>query len=465
VVFAVAAGNNNGDAGSYSPSNCGNAITVAAIADYNGQPGGGAGVQSGCSSSGSDDSLASFSNYGSVVDIAAPGVCIYSTYPGNSMVYASGTSMASPYVAAAAALDILANGKPQTLNDVLAVRNRLVNSGFAQSSACGYTTRNGLTVPLLNMGTACGGSPPPADTTPPNAPSGLSAVDHPSDNGGAIDLSWTPSTSGDVTQQRIYRNGSLVTTLNSNSTNSYTDTGRTNGVTYNYQIGAWDGTFETKSSPAVPGIAADNTPPPSLTGLTATGGNNQVVLDWPNSAAADVIGYNVYRSTTNGGPYAQINGALVGTSAYTDTTAVNGTPYYYVVTAFDGTYQSGYSNQATATPAAPPPNTAPASPTGLVATAGNGQVALNWNDNGEGDLAGYNVYRSTTNGGPYTKVNGSLLTSSAYTNTSLSNGTTYYYVVTAVDTGNLESGNSAQVFATPTAPATCTWWQRLFGQC
>ena len=48
----------------------------------------------------------------------------------------------------------------------------------------------------------------------------------------------------------------------------------------------------------------------------------------------------------------------------------------------------------------------PASPTGLVATAGDGAVSLNWVDNGEPDLAGYNVHRGTNTGGPYTQLNG-----------------------------------------------------------
>jgi hypothetical protein len=94
----------------------------------------------------------------------------------------------------------------------------------------------------------------------------------------------------------------------------------------------------------------------------------------------------------------------------------------------------------------------PSAPTGLSAEAGNGVVNLNWNNNSENDLAGYNVYRSTSSGGTYTKLNASLLGSSSYSDTSVSNGTTYWYRVTAVSTENLESANSNTVSATPTAP-------------
>lgn len=96
-------------------------------------------------------------------------------------------------------------------------------------------------------------------------------------------------------------------------------------------------------------------------------------------------------------------------------------------------------------------NTPPAAPTGLTATAGDGQVSLDWANNTESDIAGYNVYRSTTSGTGYTKVNVGLVSSSAFLDTGRTNGTTYYYVVTAVDTGQLESGFSNQAFATPQA--------------
>ncbi len=93
--------------------------------------------------------------------------------------------------------------------------------------------------------------------------------------------------------------------------------------------------------------------------------------------------------------------------------------------------------------------TPPAAPTGLIATAGNGNTSLDWADNGESDLAGYTVSRATTSGGPYTTVNGSLLTVSAYSDGGLTNGTTYYYVVTASDNSANESANSAEASATP----------------
>jgi PKD repeat protein/endonuclease I len=101
-----------------------------------------------------------------------------------------------------------------------------------------------------------------------------------------------------------------------------------------------------------------------------------------------------------------------------------------------------------------PDTTPPAPPTGLVATAGDGQVSLDWQDNGELDLAGYDVYRSTTSGGSYSQLTGSSLGSSDYLDAAVTNGTTYYYVVTASDQTGNESGNSGEASATPFHPPT-----------
>jgi acid phosphatase type 7 len=96
----------------------------------------------------------------------------------------------------------------------------------------------------------------------------------------------------------------------------------------------------------------------------------------------------------------------------------------------------------------------PPAPTGLVATPGNGQVSLAWN--AATGAATYNVKRSTTSGGPYT-VRATGLTQRSYTDTGLTNGTTYHYVVSGVSSGGQEGANSAQASATPavgTGPTT-----------
>ncbi|MBK7513900.1 MAG: fibronectin type III domain-containing protein [Chloracidobacterium sp.] len=98
-----------------------------------------------------------------------------------------------------------------------------------------------------------------------------------------------------------------------------------------------------------------------------------------------------------------------------------------------------------------PDTTPPAAPTGLAATPGNTSVSLAWAANSEGDIAGYNVYRSTSPSVPLTSpINGGTpVVGTAYNDTGRTNGQIYYYVITAVDTSANQSGASNEVNATP----------------
>lgn len=101
VTLAVAAGNDTADAATSSPAAYDEAITVSALADFDGKPGG---LGASTCRADTDDSFADFSNYGADVDIIAPGVCIYSTWLSGGFNTISGTSMATPHVTGAAAL-------------------------------------------------------------------------------------------------------------------------------------------------------------------------------------------------------------------------------------------------------------------------------------------------------------------------------------------------------------------------
>ena len=95
-----AAGNDHTDVAHYSPADFNNVIAVSAIVDTDGKCGGlGPSTQYG-----PDDSLASFSNFGQQISMAAPGVDILSTYIGGGYATVSGTSASTPHVSGAAAL-------------------------------------------------------------------------------------------------------------------------------------------------------------------------------------------------------------------------------------------------------------------------------------------------------------------------------------------------------------------------
>lgn len=109
--------------------------------------------------------------------------------------------------------------------------------------------------------------------------------------------------------------------------------------------------------------ALQNIAPP--TQLVATVGDSQVTLSW--NAVTEATGYNIKRSTTAGGPYTTIATNVTGAS-YVDNTVTNGTTYYYVVTALNGTVESANSNEASATPQAP---------------SGHGLLRITMNDSSE----------------------------------------------------------------------------------
>ncbi len=294
-------------------------------------------------------------------------------------------------------------------------------------------------------------------TGTPNAPP--SPPQNPSAVGGAlhVDLSWqAPASSGSsqLTGYNIYRGATagsqtLLTSVGKNIL-SYADNGLAAGTTYYYKISAVNSVGEGPASSVVSGATDPPLPPSAPQNLAATPGNAQVALTWqaPSSDGGGAItNYNVYRGTdgVNFTPLITLGNVL----AYTDSTAANNTTYYYQVTAVNAGGESPASNQVSALPMPPP---VPSAPQNLAATAGNAQVPLTWQapaSNGGTAITSYRVYRGTTSNSLTLLATLGVVLS--YTDTSVTNGITYYYQVTAINSGG-EGVASNQVSVQPFQP-------------
>ncbi|HXH92718.1 MAG TPA: DNA/RNA non-specific endonuclease, partial [Thermoanaerobaculia bacterium] len=178
--------------------------------------------------------------------------------------------------------------------------------------------------------------------------------------------------------------------------------------------------------------------PAAPTTLVASGGDSHILLTWNPPSGADT--YTVKRSLTSGTGYSNLATGIAVTN-YDDTSTANGTPYFYKVSATNGRGEGPDSSEATATPAPAGP------PPGPVSIAvGDAKVILSWAP--VGGATSYNVKRGTTSGTYTVTTNTPVPT---FTDPTVVNGTTYYYVVTALSPS--ESAPSAEVSGTPNTPS------------
>ena len=178
--------------------------------------------------------------------------------------------------------------------------------------------------------------------------------------------------------------------------------------------------------------------PGTPTGLTATAGNNQVTLSWTGSLLAG--SYDVYRGLT---PEGLSKLAETSNTTYTDSSAENGTTYYYAVTALNAGGASALTQAVSATPQGPP-----AIPLGLTPKLIGTQVSLKWN--ASSGASGYRVKRASgKTARTYAQI--AEVTLPEHLDVTTVAGVTYYYVVTAYNNYG-ESGQSPPVKITVTKP-------------
>lgn len=218
--------------------------------------------------------------------------------------------------------------------------------------------------------------------------------------------------------------------------------------------------------------------PPAPAGVTAYPGNNRILLSWP--AVPGATSYKIQRSTVSGSGYASIATGVTGpvsgsgptNATFVDSTALNGTTYYYVVQSTNPVNSSAISApSAGVAPSAAASVVAPAAPGGLVLTPGSASVTLNWSASPNANY--YTIKRSTLtlNGGNSVTLSNTIslnaimlnnaVSGTSYIDASPTNGSIYSYTVSAANSAGT-SGESTSASTTPravapaSAPATVT---------
>ena len=311
VAYAVAAGNSDDNAQNYSPASFDNVLTVSALADFDGAPGGNGSPT--CRTD-QDDTLADFSNWGSGVEIAAPGVCILSTYPIEQGSYGtiSGTSMASPHAAGALAL-LASASNPSNATDVFNLYDDLINSGnfdWTDDSGDGIkeplldVSNTALFNPVLVPGGGGGGgdNPPGVSVTSPSDGATVS---------GSVTVTASASDDNGVTQVEFFVDGGSIGV----------DTDGSNGWSASWDTTAYANGGHTVSAVATDTIGQTGSDSVSVTVDNGGGGGDPISLSvsaykvrgdkhadlsWSSATSTNVDIYrdgNLVDTTANDGAY------------------------------------------------------------------------------------------------------------------------------------------------------------------
>ena len=435
IVFAVAAGNNRRLACSYSPASAPTAITVGAI--------------------GGSDDRASFTNYGTCVDVFAPGVSILSATIASSSAsrLLSGTSMASPHVAGAAAL-LLQSDPTATPAQISAL---IVNTATPDAIT-------GLAAGSPNLVLYTGAAFVSPNPVAPSVPTSLTAV------GGVTQasLAWiAPTQSGgaEVTDYVVEYSSNSGSTWavfadGVSTSTAATVTGLTNGMTYQFRVKAVSsgGTSEASSTAtAIVGV------PSAPTSLSATPLGLSVRLSWTaptQNGGSAITDYVAQFSADSGATWSTFSDSVSTSTTTTVTGLTNGLTYQLRVSAVNSVGTSAYSSVVIAVPWAA---SLPSAPLDLaIASYGLNQVGLSWTipaTNGGDTITDYVIEYSSSSGSTWATFTDPVSSIRSTTVTDLVSGSTYIFRVSARNSAG--TGDPSVVSASvrpgvPTAPCCIT---------
>ncbi|MBW6433821.1 fibronectin type III domain-containing protein [Actinoplanes hulinensis] len=280
----------------------------------------------------------------------------------------------------------------------------------------------------------------------PGAPTGLQGV---SSGPGNVDLTWTPP-APNLYYYAYWRNVTTGQTTFSRSeypvSTPYASLGYlAGGSQYEFKVtaansageGAFSGTIRVNVLSALPNPAG---------GLTATAGDAKVTLRWTASSTAGVL-YNVWmRDVTANSSFRKLDLPVSGTTMIAGY-LTNDHLYEFYVTATNSAGDSPASNKVTARPFPPIPQP----PTGLTATAGNGQVVLNWTASSTVNV--YYWVEMRSKGGKWKRLKSPVTTCCSFTAGYLGNGTRYEFRMYSFNVAGVSANPSGVASATPLPPA------------
>ena len=310
-----------------------------------------------------------------------------------------------------------------------------------------------------NPGPTSGTTKATPQQSPAATPTGLSALGRDAQ----VTLSWNDPNDSTIIGYKFQQKegsgtfGSWMTIPTSGYgqayTTGYTVTGLDNGKTYTFRIRAVDEAGDSNAS----NQDSASTLPAALVNLVAAASDGQVTLSWDDPGNNSITKYQY--STDGGTNFADIGGSGATTTTYTvtvlsdgtDTALVNGSTYTFTVRAVNNT---GNGGAATLTVAMVPP-----APTGLMATASDGQVTLSWSDPGNASITKYQY--STDGGTNYSDITLNVIDSSEtgkfkYTIKGLPNGVTYNLALRAVNASGNGGVATATALMVPAAPVNLT---------